>query len=138
MADKTKSPGPLRAFTEEVAQQAHYSWDQCEQRAVGATGMYKPTEGVRTPGLKDEQELGSWGGCWGCLGAMPTPTSPLEILPSLDWWSRRPQASPTCSRDENGGLMERGRQRDSDVQRHQNEGHLRKCGIARPQGPSVM
>lgn len=100
--------------------------------------MYKPTEGVRTPDLKDEQELGSWGGGGGCLGAMPTPTPPLEVLPSLDWWSRSPQASPTSGQDENGGLMERGRQRDSDAQRPQKEGHLRKGGIARPQGPSVM
>lgn len=64
---------PWELSPEKVTQQAHYSGDQCEQRAVGATGIHKPTEGVRTPDLKDEQELGSWGGGVGCLGAMPTP-----------------------------------------------------------------
>ena len=69
------------------------------------------------------------GGAW---EPCPPLTPPLEVLPSLGWWSWSPQASLTCGRDENGGLTERGWQRDSDMQRPQNEGHLRKGGIPCP------
>lgn len=47
--------------------------------------MYKPTEGVRTPGLKDELELGSWGGVLGVPGShvYPDPSPGVSAFTGL-------------------------------------------------------